>query len=442
MEKIVIVGLGSAGYSTLITLAKMKKKYEITVIDPKPFDLLHPCGIPYAINNEINSDDLSQNIGLDRMKINRIKAIVNEITDKKTVKYTKDKEEFEIDFDFLVISTGFTSSFPPIENLKSKIGLNLYTLKNLDDLSEIKEKLMKSDLVAVIGAGAIGLEAAVSMKKMGKAVSIYEMSNQVLNGILDLDISKIVEEYLKENEIQFISGEAVKKILGVDKFEGVILDKGDFSADLGIFAAGFKANVELAKKSNLKYSNNGIVVSENFETSMKDVFAAGDCISSWSRVDGKEIPAKLATSAYKHGELVAKAIAGDEVKYLGTAATFVTKVGDLEVAGTGLNLENAKSRGFNPVVGKIKGDIFPEYSSNSIEITIKVIIDKESKKFLGAQAISEKGAAERINIISTAIEFDIKATEIGRVEMAYCPVVSEVYDPLLRAIDFGLRRIK
>ena len=442
MEKVIIVGLGSAGYAALITLAKMKKKFEIIVLDSKSYDLLHPCGIPYAIDDEIDSEKLSQQIGLDRMKITKIEGSATEILPNKIIKYLKDGQEFEIKFDYLLISTGFVPSFPPIEKLEQTIGQNLYTLKDLSDLKNIKANLVNANSAIIIGAGAIGLEAAVSIKKMGKQVTICEMSNQVLNGILDPDISKLVEEYLDNLEIIFKSGEAVKKIIFDKNFDGVLTENSEIYGDLGIFAAGFKANIELAKKSNVEYTNNGILVSNKFETSQKDVYAAGDCISNWSRIDGEKIPSKLATSAYKHGELVAKSIAGDDINYLGSAATFVTKVGDLEVAGTGFNLESAKKRGFNHVVGKIKGNIFPEYSSHSTEITIKVIIDKDSKKFLGAQAVSESGAAERINIISMAIEFGIPADEIGRLEMAYCPVVSKVYDPLLRAIDFGLRRIR
>ncbi len=98
--------------------------------------------------------------------------------------------------------------------------------------------------------------------------------------------------------------------------------------------------------------------------------------------------------------------------------------------------------GYKPVAGKITSHIMPEYFPDNPQITIKIIFDGESGKILGAQAIGEKGAAERINIISTAIEFNISPEDLARTELAYCPAVSEVYDPLLRAIDFGLRRMK
>jgi pyruvate/2-oxoglutarate dehydrogenase complex dihydrolipoamide dehydrogenase (E3) component len=84
----------------------------------------------------------------------------------------------------------------------------------------------------------------------------------------------------------------------------------------------------------------------------------------------------------------------------------------------------------------------PEYFPGGSDITVKIIFDRESGKLLGAQAAGLRGAAGRINVVSAAIEFGITAREMERVEMAYCPAVSEVYDPLLRALDFGLRRAK
>ncbi len=133
---------------------------------------------------------------------------------------------------------------------------------------------------------------------------------------------------------------------------------------------------------------------------------------------------------------------GKETDYKGSAGTFVTRIGNIEIAGTGFTFETAVQKGYKPVSGKITAHILPEYFPNNSQITIKIIFDGNTGKILGGQAIGEKGAAERINIISTAIEFNISIEELGRTELAYCPAVSEVYDPLLRAIDFGLRRMK
>jgi len=133
---------------------------------------------------------------------------------------------------------------------------------------------------------------------------------------------------------------------------------------------------------------------------------------------------------------------GGSERYRGTTGTFVTKFGSFEVAGTGFNTAMAIERGFEPLSGKITSKIRPEYYPDNSDITVKIIFDKNSGIILGAQCAGERGAAERVNIISMAIEFGITLDELYRTELAYAPPVSEVYDPLLRAADFGLRRMK
>ncbi len=72
---------------------------------------------------------------------------------------------------------------------------------------------------------------------------------------------------------------------------------------------------------------------------------------------------------------------------------------------------------------------------------MKVIADKNTGRVLGAQAVGD-GAAARINVVSAAVEFGMNLDDLSRIEMAYCPAVSEVYDPLMRAADFASRRVK
>ncbi|MGV7928340.1 MAG: hypothetical protein AB2L13_05420 [Spirochaetota bacterium] len=127
--------------------------------------------------------------------------------------------------------------------------------------------------------------------------------------------------------------------------------------------------------------------------------------------------------------------------YRGTAGTFVTRVGNLEVAGTGYTTEAAKAAGYTPVEGKIRTGILPDYFPGNTEISLKVICDRGSGRFLGAQAVAEKGAAERINLVSMALETGVMPVDFWRIELAYCPAVSEVIDPLNKAVEFALRRI-
>lgn len=442
-ENIVIIGFGSAGYAAMVSAKKTSSSASITVIDPKEYDLMHPCAIPYSLEGIVREADLYQNINLSKMGVKKIRGSAVKIDNqKKTILYMSESGENLIEYDSVVIATGARPIIPKIENMDKFLHKNIFTLTSVDDLKMIKSVLEGARRAVVIGGGAIGLESAVALKKYIPSVSVFEMKDNILPGIFDPDIAAVVEEHIKKHGIDLIKGKAITGFSGNDRLESVFAGSDKFECDICLMAAGFFADTSLASESGIDFSSNGIVVDEMMRTSIESVFAAGDSVSNISVIDKKTIRGKIATSAYKHGNVAGINSAGGSAKYAGSAGTFVSTIGGIEISGTGYNSETAKANGFNPVSGKIVSHIKPEYFPGNSEIVIKVIVDKDSGRILGAQAAGKNGAAERINIVSCAIEFGISAYEIGRIELAYCPAVSEVNDPLLRAFDFALRRIR
>ena len=57
MKKIVIIGFGSAGFAALMAIRRTDPRAEVVIVDPKPFDLMHPCGIPYALEGVVRPAD-------------------------------------------------------------------------------------------------------------------------------------------------------------------------------------------------------------------------------------------------------------------------------------------------------------------------------------------------------------------------------------------------
>ncbi|HPJ38898.1 MAG TPA: FAD-dependent oxidoreductase [Spirochaetota bacterium] len=443
VSRIVIAGFGSAGYAALMAIKRNDPKAEITVIDPKERDLMHPCGIPYSLENIVEEEGLLQDIGLSRMNVQKVRARGLRIdTDNKIIFSEDGSDSFETPYDTAILATGYRPFIPPVPGLDRFMGNGVYTLASVKDLKMVRRYIGNKKTGIVVGGGAIGIEAAVALKEHCGTVTLIEMKDQLLPGVIDDDISKLLEENLKAHGINVLLSTAVDEFTGRDNFSGVSAGGASIAGDVCILAAGFRANTDLAENSGIECTPNGIVVDTTLRTSKDSVFAAGDCISAWSVIDGKTTGAKLATSAYKQGTVAGLNASGGAAGYRGTAGTFVTRAGNIEIAGTGYTTAIAREHGYDPVSGKIKSGILPEYFPGGTEITVKVLFDKTTGKLLGAQGAGERGAAERVNVISTAIEFDIPVTELPRIEMAYCPAVSEVYDPLLRAVDFGLRRMK
>ena len=435
--------MGSAGYAALMAIKRSRTKNEIVIVDDKEYDLMHPCGLPYALEGRVEQTGLRQDLNLHRMNVAKVRGRLSGIdTEKKTIVVTQENGERSIAYDRLVIATGSSPVIPPIKGVQDFMGRGLFTLSTLADLHGIMSSTVSCDHAVVIGAGAIGLETAYALKTRLTRVTVLEMQDQVLPGVLDPETASLCEQYFARSGIEIRTGTTAREAVGQDVFSGIITDYDTIQARIGILAAGFRPNCAYADASGLAVTPHGIRVNEKMETSRQAVYAAGDCIAGWSVIDGTELPAKLATSAYKQGTVAGINASGGSACYKGSSATFVSRIGDLEIAGTGYTTEIARSKGFEPVSGKITSGILPEYFPENPDITIKVVFDKNSGRILGAQAVGETGTAARINIISMAIEFNIPVHEIGRTELAYCPAVSEVYDPLLRAVDFGLRRIK
>ncbi|HPJ40737.1 MAG TPA: FAD-dependent oxidoreductase [Spirochaetota bacterium] len=440
--KIVICGFGSAGYAAAMSVKRAEPKTEIVIIDPKDSDLMHPCGLPYALEGIVNPANLLQDIDLKKGGITRHKGKVTEISpDSKIICYNKDSGSLTESYDSLIIATGYRPVIPAVPGIDNLLGKAVFTLADITDLKTILSVKDGISNCVVIGGGAIGIETSYALRRQGKSVILVEMQNQLLQGILDSDISLIAENQLISEGISLQKESTVTAFEESGNCHKVLCSTGTIESEMTIIATGFAPDISIAEKSGIRFNKSGIITDPFLMTSAKDVFAAGDCIAGWSSIDGKAFSSRLATSAYKQGTIAGINSLGGKTEYRGTASTFVTKIGDFEIAGTGFNTETAFKRGFEPLSGKIKSKIRPEYYPDNRDITIKIIFDKNTGLILGAQCAGSEGAASRINIVSMAVEFGITIDELSRTELAYCPSVSEVYDPLLRAVDIGLRRL-
>jgi NADH oxidase (H2O2-forming) len=441
--RIAIIGFGSAGFSALMAIRRYDPRAEAIIIDPKPSDLVHPCGMPYALEGIVPVEKLSQNVALASMNAMKITARAETIDISKKIIMLRDETNAmrEVAYDTAIIATGYRPIVPPIKHIQNYLQRGVYTLANLADVHEIRGALPSAESAVVVGGGAIGLEAAEALKKHIRQVTIVEMKPQLLPGVLDADMAEQVAKHLLAKGIECRTGCAVEEMVGDGTFRGVMAGGQLIAANLCILAAGFAPNTDIARESGIALEPFGISVDRMLRTSAPDVYAAGDCIASWSLIDGKKIPVKLATAAYKQGAIAGANACGQKREYHGTAGTFVTKLGDLEIAGTGFTAEHAERAGFVPSSGKISSKVLPDYFPGEQSVTVKIVADKHSGALLGAQALGD-GAAARVNLIGMALEYGIALEQLPSLEMAYCPAVSEVYDPLQRAVDFTMRRIK
>jgi NAD(P)H-nitrite reductase large subunit len=183
-------------------------------------------------------------------------------------------------YDKLILATGARSSVPPTKGGDLN---GVFSIRSVADVKEIQEYLPGVNKVVLLGGGVLGLEAAWELKRAKKDVSIVERGNKSMSKQLDDKGSSILEEAIKKSDVHLLQNTTVDSLIGSEadgqagKVTGVKLGDGSvIEADMVIFSMGIKANIGLAKDKGIE-STTSILVNEKMETSMKDIYACGDC---------------------------------------------------------------------------------------------------------------------------------------------------------------------
>lgn len=445
-RKIVIIGLGTGGLYASRAASRVDRSAEITIVERRDYDMFSPCGLPYAIEGKVKSfEDLKHTVPVTRQlrKLLRHEALSIDTKGKRVeVKSLESGEVSWLDYDSLIISTGSNPIILPVPGAKELVGRGVHFVTNPENAKELKEAALNSKSAVVVGGGAIGMEIAMAIKELGLDVYVTKRSPPPLPRNLDPDMGEIIREYLESKGLHILFGKSFDRINGSDRVESVEIEGEVIPTDIVVIAVGVYSESEIAVKADIAHNRGAIITDERMETSVKDVYAIGDCAMSFSGVDRKPINIALATTAFRQAVVAGVNAAGGDMTYDGGLGTFVSFVGELEISTTGYNSDAAEKNGFKVVTGRANMQVKPSWMPEAKNISVKIVVDAETGRILGGQAIGEEGAAWRVNLISLAIKKKMEIEEFCTIELAYCPAVSDLYDPLLIAADAAMRRFK
>jgi len=436
--KVVIIGGGAGGRPTASNLRKLDSDIEITVITRDNYIAYSPCAIPYVLGHTIESfDDIVMKTPEDYKK-DDIEVLTNcEVTDadkdKKEITYTDENGEVKtMKYDKLVLATGGNSFVPPIKGNDLD---GVFKIRNIHDGIKVQKWAENCENVVVTGAGLIGIEIAYAFKKMGLNVTLNEMLPQIVPKSLDSDMAEIVTEYLRSEGLNIVLGKPITEIKGDKKVEAVVVDgTEEVPTEMVILATGVRAELNIAEKLGCEIGRWAIQVNENMETSVKDVYAVGDCVESYDAILKSNTISQLGTTAVRQAKTCARTIAGKKSKFNPVLNSMVTKVGKLEFGAVGLTTSFAQQNNIKTVSEKIEAFTRARYYPNAKPMDIKVICDADSK-IIGCQIIAEERVAERIDTMTLAITEGLSCYDLSNMEFAYAPPVSMVIDPLVLAVD-------
>ena len=435
--RVIIVGGVAAGMSAAAKLKRMKPEYEVVVYEKTDVVSFGACGLPYFVggffddpNNMIaRAPEKFRESGIDLNIFHEVVSV--DTKDKKLkIKNVNTGEEFIDNYDKLMIATGASSIIPPIKNVKLE---NVSTLKSLEDGIKIKELMNKEDIkkVAIIGAGFIGLEAVEAAKKLGKDVVVFQLEDRILPQVFDKEITDILEEEIRNHNVDLRLEEIVSELVGETKVEKVITNKGEYEADLVIVATGVRPNTTFLKDTNIDMLKNGAIIVDEFgKTSVEDIYSAGDCATIKNIVTGQDSYVPLATGANKLGRIVGENLAGANISFQGSLSSSCIKVMDMEAAATGITESQAVKLGMNVKAKFISDFNQTNYYPGRNKMYVKLVYDADTKVILGGQVAGFKDAVQRANVLAACIFGKLTTNQLGMLDLCYAPPFARTWDIL------------
>ncbi len=441
--KLIIIGAVAAGAKAAAKARRLlNDDSKITIYTDDTHVSYSSCGIPYFIEGNfekfetllVRSPEEFEESGVRVLLRHKVIKILPE--SKQVVVMDIEKKQAFIDnYDKLIIATGASPIMPNIKNNWYK---NIFTVRNIEDAINIKEKIQTAKRAVIIGGGYIGLEMLEALVKNNIYTTLIESSNNLMSS-MDEDICNLIYEQLsmiKNNKFDIIKGENVVEFNG-DKegITGVTTSGGrEIDCDIAIVCAGVKPNIELAKDANLEIGETGAIwVDKHMKTSNDDIYACGDCAEMNFIITNSPVWVPMGSTANKTGRCAAINACGGDEEFLGILSSAVTRCLKLTISKTGLTEKNARDFGFDVITATVNKYDKVGYMPDAKNITLKLIADKNSGRLLGGQAVGSGDTDKRINTLTGAILGGLTASEFEQNDLTYAPPFSTTIDPLLNA---------
>ena len=433
--KIVIIGSVAAGTSVAAKIRRNDENCQIKIYEKDTDISYSSCGLPYFVGEDyIERDNITprnpswfkKRFNFDIFTAHEVLNI-DHINKKLEIISINSGDTFTENYDKLVIATGAKVNLPKLPSLDWE---NTFVLKNVHDADRMKEFIKRKSpkKALIVGSGFIGLEILDNLHKLNIETTILELSTRLMPH-LDPDMSVYLENYLSKKGVNFILGEELVEVNGN---KATTCGKKELEFDMLIFAIGAKPNTDLVKYLPIKLgTHGGIIVNENLESSISDIYAVGDVCEHKSIIDGSEIYRPLGSTANKMGRILGDVLTGKTNNFRGVLGTSIFKVFDMAVAYTGFTEKEARKKGYDiEVIHNLKEDK-SLYLAESRQIVIKAIADRKTEKLLGVQIVGEAGVDKRIDVFVTAMTFGAKVSDLFHLDLAYAPPFSTTKDPVM-----------
>jgi len=416
----------AAGLSAASRARRLDPQLEITVLEKGPVISYGACGLPYFVEGRIRKPE---QLIVYTPEYFRKQRQIDVRTNSRVVGISHPRREVQLEsgervpYERLVIATGARCDTSGIAGAQLP---HVFTLQTPDDATRLRGFIEQKHprRAVVIGGGYIGLEVADALRRQALRVTVLQASQHLLQRDEE-HWNTLARRQLERHGVELRCGVEAKSIAA----DSV----GDFPADVVVIAAGFKPNVALAAEAGVETGRTGAIrTDDHMETSLRGVFAAGDCAEVNHLVTGRAAWIPLGTTANKTGRVAGANAAGGRERFAGIVGTSIVSVFGMAFASTGISATEARAAGLSPVSARIEALSRPGYFQGA-RTTVELVADRATRRILGATVIGEQDAAGRIDVVATALQTRMRVDEFEQLDLAYAPPFATVWDPLLVA---------
>jgi nitrite reductase (NADH) large subunit len=313
--KVVIVGAGPAGVTVAETLRAFDRSAEIVVISAEPYPPYSPPAmadhfLTGSMSHLWRGEDWPDRVGVDYRRGVAVRSLEPE------AHRLRFQDDATLTYDKLVIASG-SRLYAPLEGIDLP---GIYNFKSLTAAEGLVGRVKSGEArtALIVGAGFIGVEIAILLRKLGLEVTVLEMLDHVMPRVLVQETAAHVERALQDLGVRLQLDTKAKAFTGNGHAEGVQLDDGQtLESDVLIAATGVRPNIDWLEDSGVDVGW-GVRVDEYMRTSLPDVYAAGDVVEGTDRLTGERFVNAIFPNAVAQGIVVGLNLAGFTVLTEGT----------------------------------------------------------------------------------------------------------------------------
>ncbi|KAH0571329.1 NADH oxidase [Spironucleus salmonicida] len=420
---VVIIGCTHAGTVAAAVLRNGSKAIQITIFEKNQTISFLSCGIHLALMGVCTN--------LNQMFYNSIatlKSLDIEVQDNTEVQqidygarivYFKNQSTCllgSINYDKLIIATGSKQYLPKLIKMNSP---RILFCKNYNDTLKLLK--LKFKTVAILGAGHIGTELAYALTEVKAKVKLIDQSQRIMQKYFEEFYTDIIQDEFLTKGAELFLGQQIKSVESTDTGVCILFGDQQIEAEFVILAAGFSPNTKMVLQSDnlkiLKHNNTALQVNSKQETSILNVYAAGDCCQIFNNSVKQDLYLPLATHAIRQGAVAAYQILGKDITMQGTQGSFGIQIFSFALACTGISSDTMGIQNIAKIM--LSEDIIRNFTPTEDDISSIIIIFSEvTFKILGCQIMGTRDSTGLVDLVSMAISQNMTIQELSMIEIS------------------------